>query len=182
MSASLFRRLNVERFLPFFQKVTFSSPFIIRRRFARRLRVAAMKTSRAANGWYFTQLGGFDQSAFTAEAAGANVRQIADASIEYVFPQAGTDPLGLGALRQSVLLDTRNAANNTDPQRCYSYSRDGGVSPDAAVTNSFNPFLGCPNQNKMGYYITIISDDTGGNVAYCATFNQEEDITSASLL
>lgn len=95
-----------------------------------------------------------------------------------MFPQAGTDPLGLGALRQSVLLDTRNAANNTDPQSCYSYSRDGGNtwSPNVAVTNSFNPFLGCPNQNKMGYYITIISDDTGGNVAYCTTFNQEEDI------
>jgi len=142
-----------------------------------------MKTSRAANGWYFTLLGGFDQSAFTAEAAGANVRQIADASIEYVFPQAGTDPLGLGALRQSVLLDTRNAANNTDPQRCYSYSRDGGVSPDAAVTNSFNPFLGCPNQNKMGYYITSFQTipEATSRIAQHST-RKKTFITSASLL
>jgi hypothetical protein len=44
------------------------------------------------------------------------------------------------------------------------------------VSNSFNPFLGYPNQNKMSDYITIVSDNTGGNVAYCATFNQEEDI------
>ena len=28
----------------------------------------------------------------------------------------------------------------------------------------------------MGDYITIVSDNGGGNVAYCATLNQEEDI------
>jgi hypothetical protein len=44
------------------------------------------------------------------------------------------------------------------------------------VSVSFNPFLGYPNQNKMGDYITIVSDNTGGDVAYCATFNGEQDI------
>ena len=78
----------------------------------------------------------------------------------------------------SVWLDTRNASNNTDSQLFYSYSTDGGNtwSPNVAVSNSFNPFLGYPNQNKMGDYITIVSDNTGGNVAYCATFNLEEDV------
>ena len=78
----------------------------------------------------------------------------------------------------SVWLDTRNAANNTDSQLFYSYSTDGGNtwSPNVAVSNSFNPFLGYPNQNKMGDYMTIVSDNTGGNVAYAATFNLEEDI------
>ena len=78
----------------------------------------------------------------------------------------------------SVWLDTRNAANNTDSQLFYSYSFDGGNTwaPNVAVSNSFNPFLGYPNQNKMGDYMTIVSDNTGGDVAYCATFNQEEDI------
>ena len=78
----------------------------------------------------------------------------------------------------SVWLDTRNAANNTDSQLFYSYSSDGGNtwSPNVAVSNSFNPFLGYPNQNKIGDYITIVSDNTGGNVAYTATFNNEEDI------
>ena len=78
----------------------------------------------------------------------------------------------------SVWLDTRNAANNTDSQLFYSYSIDGGNtwSPNVAVSNSFNPFLGYPNQNKMGDYMTIVSDNTGGNVAYTATFNPEEDI------
>jgi hypothetical protein len=77
-----------------------------------------------------------------------------------------------------VWLDSRNAANNTDSQLFYSFSTDGGDSwtPNVPVSEPFNPFLGYPNQNKMGDYITMVSDNGGGNVAYCATFNQEEDI------
>ncbi|MEO5719648.1 MAG: sialidase family protein, partial [Chthoniobacterales bacterium] len=78
----------------------------------------------------------------------------------------------------SVWLDTRNAANNTDSQLFYSYSTDGGITwaPNVAVSNSFNPFLGYPNQSKLGDYLTIVSDNTGGSVAYAATFNGEEDV------
>jgi hypothetical protein len=85
----------------------------------------------------------------------------------------------------AVWFDTRNAANNTDSQLFYSYSTDGGVTwaPNVAVSNPFNPFEGYPNQNKIGDYITIVSDATGGNVAYAATFNfnpnsgqHEEDV------
>jgi BNR/Asp-box repeat protein len=73
----------------------------------------------------------------------------------------------------SVWLDSRNAANNTDSQLFYSYSTDGGVtwSPNVAVSQSFTPLEGWPNQNKIGDYITIISDNTGGDVAYSATYN-----------
>lgn len=78
----------------------------------------------------------------------------------------------------SVWFDTRNAANNTDSQLFYSYSTDGGLTwaPNVAVSNSFNPFLGYPNQNKLGDYITMVSDNTGGDVAYAATFNGEQDV------
>src|SRR5262249_12961878 len=78
-----------------------------------------------------------------------------------------------------------NAANNTDSQLFYSYSTDAGVtwSANVPVSNSFNPFEGYPNQSKIGDYITIVSDETGGNVAYSATFNfnpnndqHEEDV------
>jgi len=67
----------------------------------------------------------------------------------------------------------------------YSYSTDAGVtwSPNVSVSNSFNPSEGYPNQNKMGDYITMVSDNTGANVAYAATFNfnpsrgqHEEDV------
>jgi len=85
----------------------------------------------------------------------------------------------------SVWYDTRNAANNTDSQLFYSWSTDGGVTwaANVAISNAFNPFEGYPNQSKIGDYITIASDDTGGNVAYSATFNfnagrgqHEEDV------
>jgi len=73
----------------------------------------------------------------------------------------------------SVWLDTRNAANNTDSQLFYSWSTDGGVTwaANVAVSDSFTPFEGYPVQNKIGDYLTIVSDDTGGDVAYSATFN-----------
>src|SRR6266498_4376466 len=78
----------------------------------------------------------------------------------------------------AVWLDTRNAGNNTNSQLFYSYSMDGGNTwaANVAISNSFNPFLGYPNQNKMGDYMSIVSDNTGANVAYCATFNGEQDI------
>ena len=78
----------------------------------------------------------------------------------------------------SVWLDTRNAANNTDSQLFYSYSNDTGVtwSPNVAVSEPFNPFIGYPNQNKLGDYLTLVSDEAGANVAYAATFNGEEDV------
>lgn len=77
-----------------------------------------------------------------------------------------------------IWFDTRNAANNTDSQLFYSYSTDGGLTfaPNIQVSNSFNPFVGYPNQNKIGDYIGIVSDNTGGNVAYAATFNNEQDV------
>ena len=73
----------------------------------------------------------------------------------------------------SVWLDSRNAANNTDSQLFYSFSTDGGVTwaPNVAVSAPFTPFEGWPVQNKIGDYITIVSDNTGGDVAYSATFN-----------
>src|SRR5216117_775169 len=85
----------------------------------------------------------------------------------------------------AVWYDTRNAANNRDSQLFYSNSTDAGVtwSANVAVSNSFDPSQGYPNQDKIGDYITIVSDETGGNVAYSATFNfnpnngqHEEDV------
>lgn len=69
----------------------------------------------SANINYFTVLGGLSDAAFTADAAGIAARGIANSYIEYVFPKAGTDPVGLGALRQSVLLDMRNGYFSNDP-------------------------------------------------------------------
>jgi hypothetical protein len=72
-----------------------------------------------------------------------------------------------------VWYDTRNAANNTDSQLFYSFSTDAGVTwaANVAVSDAFDPHAGYPNNTKIGDYITIVSDATGGNVAYAATFN-----------
>jgi hypothetical protein len=72
-----------------------------------------------------------------------------------------------------VWYDTRNAVNNIDSQLFYSFSTDGGVTwaANVPVSNSFNPQAGFPQNRKIGDYITIASDETGGNVAYAATFN-----------
>jgi FG-GAP-like repeat len=77
-----------------------------------------------------------------------------------------------------VWYDTRNSPNNLTSQLFYSFSLDGGNtwSPNVAVSNLFNPFIGYPNQSKIGDYITVVSDDDSANVAYAATFNGEEDI------
>ena len=79
----------------------------------------------------------------------------------------GTFSVAPNGRLDAVWYDTRNAANNTDSQLFYSFSTDAGVtwSPNVAVSNAFNPFEGYPNQSKIGDYITIVSDETGGNVA-----------------
>ena len=90
----------------------------------------------------------------------------------------GTLSVAPGGRIDAVWLDTHNAANNIDSQLFYSFSLDGGStwSRNVAVSNSFNPHLGYPNQDKLGDYITIVSDNTGANVAYAATFSGQEDI------
>jgi hypothetical protein len=84
----------------------------------------------------------------------------------------GTFSVAPNGRLDGVWYDNRNA-NNFDSQLFYSYSTDAGVtwSPNVPVSNAFNPQEGWPNQNKIGDYITIVSDETGGNVAYSATFN-----------
>ena len=62
----------------------------------------------SGNAFFFTVMGGFNGNAFTANSAGQRARQIVDTSPEYIFPKQGTDPQGLGAFRQSVVLDMRN--------------------------------------------------------------------------
>ncbi len=97
----------------------------------------------------------------------------------------GTFSVAPNGRLDAVWHDSRNAANNTDSQLFYSWSTDAGVTwaPNVAVSDSFNPSEGYPDQDKIGDYITIVSDNTGADVAYAATFNfnagrnqHEEDV------
>src|SRR5436309_8515053 len=75
-----------------------------------------------------------------------------------------------------VWYDTRHAADNTTSQLFYSYSIDGGNtwSANIAVSNSFSPFVGYPNQDKIGDYITVVPDNASANLASPPTFHRAE--------
>jgi hypothetical protein len=49
-------------------------------------------------------------------------------------------------------------------------------SANERLSNSFNPHLGWPQQNKMGDYFHMISDDAGFRLAWAGTFNGEQDV------
>src|SRR6266536_2473717 len=85
----------------------------------------------------------------------------------------GTFSVAPNGRLDAVWFDTRNDPGNLLSQLFYSYSTDGGVTwaPNVGVSQPFNSTEGWPQQNKIGDYITIVSDNTGGNVAYSATFN-----------
>jgi len=78
--------------------------------------------------------------------------------------------------------DTRHDADpSVDPQFSelyYSYSLDGGVtwSTNEAVSPPFDHGIGYPQQNKIGDYIQIVSDNGGGNLAYTATYTGGQDV------
>jgi hypothetical protein len=74
--------------------------------------------------------------------------------------------------------DTRNDPGGYDSELYYSYSLDAGQtwSVNEALSPPFDPHLGWPQQNKMGDYFDMVSDDLGANLAYAATFNGEQDV------
>ncbi len=78
----------------------------------------------------------------------------------------------------AIWLDTRNSPGAYDSQLFYSYSEDAGVtwSTNEEISPVFDPSLGYPQQNKMGDYFDMSSDDVAANVAYAATFNGEQDV------
>ena len=64
---------------------------------------------------FWTVMGDFNFDGFTKDAAGQRARQIADNMIEYVFPTKDGNPVGLGNMRQSVILDMRNGYFSNNP-------------------------------------------------------------------
>jgi len=78
-----------------------------------------------------------------------------------------------------VWLDTRDAPAFTDNSALYySYSTNGGesFSVNEKLSDSFNPHIGYPQQNKMGDYFDMVSDNSGAHLAWANTLNGEEDV------
>ncbi len=78
-----------------------------------------------------------------------------------------------------VWLDTRDAQFGSDSSALYySYSNNQGNtwSTNEKLSESFDPHVGYPNQNKMGDYIDMISDDSGADLAWTNTLNGGQDV------
>lgn len=77
-----------------------------------------------------------------------------------------------------VWLDTRNALNGINSELYYSFSEDGGStwSANYTLSESFDPSLGYPQQQKMGDYFDLESINEGAHLAWAGTFNNEQDV------
>jgi Secretion system C-terminal sorting domain len=75
-------------------------------------------------------------------------------------------------------LDTRDAPALSDSSALYySYSLDQGNtwSVNEKLSPNFDPHVGYPNQNKLGDYFDMVSDNTGAHLAWANTLNGEQD-------
>ena len=77
-----------------------------------------------------------------------------------------------------IWLDTRDNPGTYLSSLYYSYSMDCGTtwSQNERLSEEFDPHLGWPQQNKMGDYFDMISDNDGASIAWAGTFNGEEDV------
>jgi len=77
-----------------------------------------------------------------------------------------------------IWLDTRDNPGTYLSSLYYSYSMDYGTtwSQNERLSGEFDPHLGWPQQNKMGDYFDMLSDNDGASIAWAGTFNGEEDV------
>ncbi len=78
-----------------------------------------------------------------------------------------------------VWLDTRDAeSGSNDSVLYYSFSDDQGETwtENFALSESFNPNIGYPQQNKMGDYYDMVSDNNGVHLAWANTINGGQDV------
>ncbi len=77
-----------------------------------------------------------------------------------------------------VWLDTRDDPGTYLSSLYHSSSIDGGHtwSANQRLSQSFDPHIGWPQQQKMGDYFHMVSDRSGAHLAWAGTFNGEEDV------
>ncbi len=78
----------------------------------------------------------------------------------------------------AVWNDTRGQASHNLCALHYTFSTDGGTTwaPNEQASPVWNSIIGWPNQNKIGDYYHMISDNQGADLAWAATFTGGEDI------
>ncbi len=108
----------------------------------------------------------------------APVRVNDDAPGTNAWQWFGTMSVAPNGRIDAIWNDTRNTGVARESQLFYAASFDGGVtwSMNEQISPTFDSYLGWPNQNKLGDYYDMKSDNVGANVAYAATFNGEQDV------
>ncbi len=78
----------------------------------------------------------------------------------------------------AVWNDSRLTGDSTRTALFVSSSYDGGSTwtPNEQASPVWNSMLGFPNQQKIGDYYQMVSDATGADLAWAATFNGEQDV------
>ena len=80
--------------------------------------------------------------------------------------------------------DTRaDPVNNMLSRTYYAFSTNNGASFSAnqPITVQWDPAVGYPQQNKIGDYYDMHSDNVGADLIFAATFNGEEDVYYARI-
>ena len=78
-----------------------------------------------------------------------------------------------------IWLDTRDAPEGTNMSALYySFSDDLGEtwSDNETLSIAFDPNIGYPQQDKMGDYFDMVSDDNGAHLAWANTINGGQDV------
>lgn len=101
-----------------------------------------------------------------------------DASIDN-YQWFGTMSVAPNGRIDVIWLDTRNGGPGSYLSALYyCYSDDQGEtwSINKKLSDSFDPKIGYPQQEKMGDYFDMVSDNEGAHLAWANTLNGEQDV------
>ena len=95
------------------------------------------------------------------------------------FQWFGTMSVAPNGRIDAIWLDTRDSPPGPlQSALYYSYSSDQGTtwSPNERLSDLFDSHVGWPQQNKMGDYFDMESDETSARLAWANTLNGEQDV------
>ncbi len=101
-----------------------------------------------------------------------------DSSQTHAWQWFGTISVAPNGRIDAIWNDTRNTNQTNLSELYYAYSLDAGETWSINVPASpvFDSHVGWPKQDKLGDYYDMISDNAAANLAYAATFNNEQDV------
>jgi hypothetical protein len=105
--------------------------------------------------------------------------RVNDDPSEFNTQWLGTMSVAPNGRIDAVWLDTRDDLSGSDLSALYySYSNDEGNtwSENEKLSDSFDPHQGYPNQDKMGDYFHMVSENSGAHLAWANTLNGEQDV------